>query len=179
LDNKIILLLGKSGAGKDAIIKELKGYDTIVSWTSRPIRENEENGVAYHFKTKEQFLSEMDNFVETRSYNTLVDGIPDTWYYGIHKEDVQDDKKYKTIVDLQGFMELKEIYKERVVGIYVDVPDEERTYRAEARGSFNETEWNRRLQDDNIVFKDVLKHVNYTVKNIDLQDCIKEIQSLI
>ena len=42
----VIILTGKSCSGKDSVRKELEGYNfnNIVSYTSRPIRENEIDG---------------------------------------------------------------------------------------------------------------------------------------
>lgn len=56
--NKIIVAIcGKSGAGKDTIAKHLikmnPEWHAIVSCTTRPIRENETNGVDYYFLTRE------------------------------------------------------------------------------------------------------------------------------
>lgn len=55
----LVILSGVSGAGKDTIKKELlKRMDdvtTLPSYTSRKMREGEEEGVQYHFISKEQF----------------------------------------------------------------------------------------------------------------------------
>ena len=55
----LVILSGVSGAGKDTIKKELikrmNDTTTLPSYTSRIIREGEEEGVQYHFITKEQF----------------------------------------------------------------------------------------------------------------------------
>ena len=84
----MLILVGHSASGKTEIANELKrDYDMkkIITYTTRPIRINEVNGVDYHFVTEEEFLSlkEKDFFVET----TLFNG----YYYGSSKEDVKDD----------------------------------------------------------------------------------------
>ena len=54
-----LILCGKSGSGKDTILKRLckRGFTPIVSLTSRPIREGETNGVEYNFVSRELFES--------------------------------------------------------------------------------------------------------------------------
>ena len=48
---KIFALIGRSGTGKSTIEKQLEklGYTRIISNTTRPIRENEQNHKDYHF----------------------------------------------------------------------------------------------------------------------------------
>ena len=55
---KVVALFGKAGSGKDTILREVvsKGdFHEIVSCTTRPRREGEQDGVNYHFLTNEEF----------------------------------------------------------------------------------------------------------------------------
>lgn len=47
----MIILIGKSGSGKDAILRELQkhGFTKITTVTTRPPRHNEINGRSYIF----------------------------------------------------------------------------------------------------------------------------------
>lgn len=159
----ITILCGKSASGKDTLLNELKNsreFNTIISTTSRPIRDGEKNGREYNFVTKEQFLSdiEKDAFLEYRTYNTLVKGVPDTWYYGCPKktlDDLDPDKDYVIILDMKGTRDFIDYYgKDNCFVCYVEVSDEVRKERAMSRGSFDETEWDRRAKDDEIKFSD-------------------------
>ena len=51
--SKIFYLMGKSASGKDTIYRKVKEQmpelKTIVIYTTRPIREGEQNGREYHF----------------------------------------------------------------------------------------------------------------------------------
>ena len=63
---KIIALYGESGSGKDTLLREaIKIYGDkihkIVGSTTRPPRAGEENGVAYHFLTNEEFTKQILN----------------------------------------------------------------------------------------------------------------------
>ena len=53
----VVILTGKSCSGKDGVRREMEKleYNNIVSYTSRPIRENEVDGIDYHFVNRSQF----------------------------------------------------------------------------------------------------------------------------
>ena len=61
----LVILSGVSGAGKDTIRKELmkrlNNTTSLPSYTSRNPREDEEEGVQYHFITKEEFEKKIKN----------------------------------------------------------------------------------------------------------------------
>lgn len=55
---KVVAIMGKAGSGKDTILRALVNkfpdrYNEIVSCTTRPPREGEQEGVNYHFLTVE------------------------------------------------------------------------------------------------------------------------------
>ena len=55
----MIVILGESGSGKSALVDALvahdKKYKKLVTYTTRPKREGETNGVDYHFISNETF----------------------------------------------------------------------------------------------------------------------------
>ena len=154
----IKIYVGKSASGKDTFLKKdiASGeYLPIVTYTTRPMREGEVDGVDYKFVTKDQFfaLDLTGQIAEKRSYDTLVAGMPDTWYYGSPKIEDPDKRNYVTILDVNGAMEYIRIYgPEAIQIVFVYVPNDIRKRRAMKRGSFDETEWLRREADDDIKF---------------------------
>jgi guanylate kinase len=75
---KIFCVMGKSATGKDTIYKRILeesglGLQRIIPYTTRPIREGEEEGREYHFCTEEDVsrLEEEGRIVELRGYNTI------------------------------------------------------------------------------------------------------------
>lgn len=74
----LLILVGKSGSGKDYTMRKLveKGYIQLVSWTTRPMREGEVEGREYHFCNNDEFSYMIDKglFVEWRRYETLMRG---------------------------------------------------------------------------------------------------------
>lgn len=167
----LAILCGKSSCGKDTLVKILKkrGFSPIVSTTTRPMRDGEEEGREYYFISREEFLERLNagKMLEYRAYDTLVGGVPDTWYYGNEYKELDDDKDYVTILDLEGAEAFHRAYGNQCVIIYIGADDEKRTEWARSRGSFDEQEWNRRLKADAKDFKPsmIAKVCNYTIEN--------------
>ena len=71
----LVILSGVSGAGKDTIKKELikrmEEVESLPSFTSRNPRVGEEEGIQYHFITKEQFEEKTTNFMNM-TYTTKI-----------------------------------------------------------------------------------------------------------
>lgn len=178
--HKLIILCGKSGSGKDAIMNKLiqKGFKSAVSYTTRPMRPNEKNHVDYHFVKRETFLKLLQNngLVEHREYNT-VNG---KWYYGLGKSEIDlFENDYVTIKDLKGTKELTDYFgKENCIVFYISASKYIRTQRAMKRGGFNQAEWDRRLKADNYDFRDseINKYCNIRLENMgDINITVKKI----
>ena len=86
---KIIAICGKSAAGKDTFLQhitKIKGTHEIISCTTRPKREGEENGVNNHFLTLEDFVSK-DCKGEMLEISTFRD-----WFYGTPIDSLDKNK---------------------------------------------------------------------------------------
>ena len=128
--------MGKSATGKDTIYKSLLqnselGLKKIVSYTTRPIREGEEEGVEYHFTDVQtlKLLEEQGKVIECRSYDTIY-GI---WYYFMVKDSQIDltQNDYLIIGTLESYLKIRDYFgKEKVVPIYIELEDGERLTRA-------------------------------------------------
>ena len=86
---RIFCVMGKSASGKDSIFKELMHdkslkLKNIVPYTTRPIRDGEQDGKDYIFCTEAdvQRLESENKIIELREYNTV---------YGIWKYFTVDD----------------------------------------------------------------------------------------
>ncbi|MCI7792067.1 MAG: guanylate kinase [Lachnospiraceae bacterium] len=133
---KIFCIMGKSATGKDTIYKSLLqnselGLKKIVSYTTRPIREGEEEGVEYHFTDVQtlKLLEEQGKVIECRSYDTIY-GI---WYYFMVKDSQIDltQNDYLIIGTLESYLKIRDYFgKEKVVPIYIELEDGERLTRA-------------------------------------------------
>ena len=181
-NNYIIAITGKSASGKDSIARVLANqynYKYVVSTTTRPMRSNEQQGINYHFISDEEFQRLIDNnmLIEYRYYDAIENGRKKRWHYGITKDEINLDKQSAVVVvDLKGLEDLKKYFGNKIISFYIDVPEEERRLRAMARDiKFEEEEFIRRCADDDIRFKNVKHKVDAIIRNIDFNQCIKDI----
>jgi len=183
---KIFYLIGKSASGKDTIYKKVKEklpeLKTVVIYTTRPIREGEQDGVEYFFvdDRRLQELQQAGKVIELREYNT-VHGI---WKY-FTADDGQFDRDDHLIAigTLESYVQLKEYFgDEKLVPIYIEVEDGLRLERALARERQQREpkyeELCRRFLADAADFSvDNLNEAGITQKyfNVDMDKCINEI----
>ena len=122
---RIFCLMGKSSSGKDTLyarLSEKLHFSTIVPYTTRPIREGEEEGREYHFITEKEVeeFEKQGRIIELRAYNT-VHGV---WKY-LTVDDKQTDVEhhdYLMIGTVESYRKLKEYYGEAyLVPIYIEV----------------------------------------------------------
>lgn len=159
---KIFCVMGKSSSGKDTLYQMLKKeleFDSIVPYTTRPIREGETDGVEYYFVTEEEVaeLEEAGKIIELRAYNT-VHGI---WKY-FTADDAQIDlehRNYLMIGTVEAYQKLKAYYgEEHLVPIYIEVDDGIRLQRALNREKLQEqpkyAEMCRRFLADEVDFSE-------------------------
>lgn len=133
---KIFCLMGKSSSGKDTIYRELfKRQDIslkkIIPYTTRPIREGEEEGREYHFCNEDQVtqLQNANKIVELRAYDTVY-GV---WKYFTVDDGQVDlaDNSYLLIGTLETYVKIRQYYgAAQVVPVYIEVEDGERLLRA-------------------------------------------------
>ena len=98
----MIVLVGPSASGKSSIAKYIadhSDYKQIVTYTTRPMRDGEIDGVDYHFITDEEFEKKKneDFFMEIAIYNN--------WSYGSAKFDYTSDKI--VVLTPKGLRQLK------------------------------------------------------------------------
>lgn len=187
---KIFCLMGKSSSGKDTIFKEIRddkdlNLKPVVSYTTRPKRINETQGVEYLFINEEQLdeFEKADKVIEKRVYHTVYGD----WYY-CTINDGQIDlniNNYLLITTLESYESLKKYYGEdKVYPLYVDIEDGIRLERALERekrqANPNYNELCRRFLADNQDFsqENLSKlNINKFYINEDLQECIDEIKN--
>ncbi len=135
---KIFYLMGKSASGKDSIYKQLQkecpDLKSLVLYTTRPMRDGEQDGVEYHFIGEKQLdeLEASGKVIERRRYQTVFG----PWDYAT-VDDGQIDltrNDYLLIGTLDSYEKLRDYYgKQEMIPLYVTVDDGVRLERAIAR----------------------------------------------
>ena len=133
---KVFCIIGKSSTGKDTLYQRILGrHDLalrqIVSYTTRPIRAGEVDGIEYHFCTHEEKdrLLASGKVVEIRSYNTCH-GIWD--YFTVDDGNIDLSRyDYLVIGTIESFVKLRDYFsQDAVLPIYIEVEDGMRLQRA-------------------------------------------------
>lgn len=155
----MIVLVGESASGKSSIeryLVENYEYKKIVSYTTRSPRENEVDGVDYHFISVEQFeeLKEQGFFAEYAQYNS--------WNYGVAKEDCTDDKV--AVLTPHGLRQVSKIKDVNVISFYINVPRRDRLIKILQRGDNIEEAYRRSLSDVG-QFDGIADEVDYIICN--------------
>ncbi len=128
MKGKSIIFSGPSGSGKTTIVRHLLKLDLnlefSVSACSREPRKNEVHGRDYYFLSVEEFQAgiEREEFLEWEEvykdhyYGTLKSELERIWHAGRHA--VFD-------VDVVGGRDLKEIFGEDALAVFVKPPSQE------------------------------------------------------
>lgn len=184
---KIIYIMGKSSSGKDTIYKKLKenlDVNTYVMYTTRPIRKGEIDGVTYHYITDEEMNKYIngkkeEKLIEYRTYQT----VHGPWTYAtIADNQFKSDKNMIMLGTLESYQKMKELFKNELIPIYIEVEDGIRLERAlkrerEQKEPKYEEMCRRFLADSKDFAEENLKKagINKRFENIELEECLNEI----
>ncbi|NLO09744.1 MAG: guanylate kinase [Clostridiales bacterium] len=188
--SKIFIIIGKSATGKDTIYKRLLEHkelnlQTVVMYTTRPIRVSEKEGVEYCFVDQARLneLKEEKRVIEHRSYNT----VQGEWHY-FTVNDGQIDLENKDYImhgTLYSYGQIRDYFgRDKVVPVYIEVEDGNRLIRAILREQKQKepkyAEVCRRfLADDEDFSEENISSYGISKRyvNNDIEDCIKDIIS--
>lgn len=189
---KIYAVMGKSSTGKDTIYKRLleqkeHPLKQIVTYTTRPMRSGEKEGVEYHFRTIEELeeLRKANKVIEEKCFHT----VHGDWYYFTVDDgqvDFEKDDDYLIVITTLGrFSNTRKHYgEENVVPLYIEVETGLRLERALQREKQQKEpkylEMCRRFLADEEDFPDekiVEVGIRKRYQNHDLEMCINEILS--
>ena len=177
----LIIISGTTCAGKGTVIKKvLENHNDIVlstSYTSRPKREHEIDGVDYYFVTKEEFEEKIknDDFLE---YAKVQYGA----YYGTPKKEIKKlldtGKDVILEIDVQGAKQIKEKFPDTIL-IFIMAPSmEEVKRRIIMRGDENNEQIISRFK---VAYNEINQYnaYNYVVVNDDLEEAVKKVESIL
>ena len=104
---KLITITGPSGAGKDTVVRmlsEMGGYQVLCSYTTRPKREGEIDGVEHHFVEKcDVPYDKMLAYTQYGGYEywTTIDQVTDRTIYVIDEDGLKS--LFKKFPDIELF----------------------------------------------------------------------------
>ena len=135
MNNKytIIALMGKAGSGKDTILHALlkqpvfKNAVPIISCTTRPMRENEKDGVDYHFLTQSEFTDKI------LSGDMLEATVFNDWCYGTSLNNLSKNKINIGVFNPEGVGLLRDNKDIDLTLIYIEANDKDRLIRQLSR----------------------------------------------
>lgn len=138
----MIVIVGESASGKSTVAQQLvEHYDfkQIITYTTRPPRKGEKDGIDYHFVTDEEFakLKAEGFFAETAKYNE--------WSYGSAKKDYKMDTV--AVLTPRGLRSIIKNGTKNVFSVYLNVPRRDRLIKCLERGDNIEEAYRRNLSD--------------------------------
>ena len=155
----MIVIFGKTRSGKDTIARYLKkklGYKFIVSYTDRPIRPTEQNGMEHFFVSEEEMnklYTSSDTIVKTHIVDPIL-SLKDKSYKGYRyctkTEDITDNSI--AVLDYNGIVELSKC-NIKFTTIFVTSPFDTRKGRAMSTGITVE-DFEKRCRDEYAQFAD-------------------------
>ena len=179
-NGELIIISGTTCAGKGTVIEELlKRNDNLtlaISYTSRPMRAGEVEGVDYKFISHEEFEKKIENgdFLE---YAKVRYGE----YFGTPKEEVNEllktGKDVILEIDVQGAQQIKEKFPETIL-IFIMAPSmTEVKRRIKARGKENNEQIIDRFKTAYKEINEINKY-NYVVVNDEEENAVKKIEAI-
>jgi guanylate kinase len=176
----LLVVSGPSGSGKGTVLKELfKISENIfysISATTRKPRSDEVDGVSYYFKTKDEFLSLIENneMLEFAEYCNN--------YYGTPRKSVEQklEEGYNVIleIEVQGAMQIRNCGFDATFIFLMPPTLAELERRLRKRRTENEQIIKERL----VTAKNEIKQANkydYIVLNDDYRKAAQDIKAII
>lgn len=169
MSGKIIVLLGKTLSGKSTIaniLEETYKFNRVLSFTTRPKRQNEIDLVDYIFIEDYQvyLMIGKGDALALRAYQPHPSFGPYPWYYGLNKKDIIPDENPVIITDFKGLKDVEEKFgKDKIISFYLDVDRKNQEKRLKSRGKELTQEQIRRMNADDVDFKNVESYVDFVI----------------
>ena len=182
IKGKLIVFSAPSGSGKTTIVRHLLGIEKLnlefsISATSRAPRGEEVDGKDYYFLSLKEFKNKIkaDDFLEWEEvyrdnfYGTLKSEVERIWAKGKH---VIFD------IDVVGGIDIKRIYPERTLSVFVKPPSiEELKIRLKKRSTESEDKINMRVAKASIELATATQF-DFIIENNELDVALKEAEEL-
>lgn len=176
----LFVVSGPSGTGKDTIVAKLledhPEIERTISATTRAMRPGEQDGVNYHYVTREKFetLLGQDQIVEHTCY---CDN-----YYGTLRSEIERHMQEKIpvilVIEVEGASNIKRMYPGATT-IFVLPPDmQELEHRLRFRGSEDEETIQKRLKRAETEIANSVEYDEHVV-NVEVDSCAESLYAII
>ncbi len=180
MSGSLFVISAPSGAGKTSLVHALLGsnpqIDLSVSYTTRPPRAGEVDGVAYHFVSRETFaeMSGRGEFLESAEVYGNFYGTSQNW---ISQENAKD-RDILLEIDWQGAMQVRRLFPQ-CISIFILPPSLlALEQRLNGRGTDNNEVIARRMA----AVRDDVAHVaefDYVIINDDLNEALQQLNAVV
>ncbi|MEY4591191.1 MAG: hypothetical protein RIR18_86 [Pseudomonadota bacterium] len=179
MSGQLFIVAAPSGAGKTTLVKRLLAVDPVrlsVSHTTRPPREGEVDGVAYHFIGVDTFKAKIsdDEFLEWAEVHGNYYGTSKAWI----ATELAAGHDVLLEIDWQGATQVRSIFPE-AIGVFILPPSmPELTRRLTGRGTDSPAVIERRLA----AAQDEMRHVgefDYVIINDDLELALADLVTVV
>ncbi|RKY49124.1 MAG: guanylate kinase [Candidatus Neomarinimicrobiota bacterium] len=178
----LVVISAPSGTGKTTVCKKLREVDRSrfkfsVSCTTRSPRPGEKNGVDYYFVSREEFKKKIKNG-ELVEWEEVFGN-----YYGtlrsVLEEAIEKGDILLLDIDVKGGMNIKRLFPENTVTIFLLPPSEEElNRRLVTRGVDDEQSIRRRKKRIGEEMK-LGEHFEYKIVNDKLDETVEKILKII
>lgn len=184
----IFIMIGPGGAGKNAIMRAILNKSNIIKQlataTTRPMREDEQQG-------REHLFISLDEFKAMIANNDLLEyqEVTPNKFYGVPYQAVADNLSQGQVriadIEVLGAQEVVKAFPDHVVQIYVTIPGDtldEQLDVLKARmiqRNDNTTDIDERLDRAKTLELPYQAECDYIVVNDDLDHAITEVNSII
>ena len=175
----LFIVAAPSGAGKTTLVRALLKADPhiklSVSYTTRPPRPGETDGVDYHFVNEEQFLTMMKagEFLESAKVHGCYYGTSQAWAENVMRQG--DDLLLE--IDWQGAAQVRKIFP-NAVSIFILPPSEDALReRLNKRGQDSDEVIARRLANAHEEIQHVAEF-DYVIINTVFDDALRDLQAV-
>jgi guanylate kinase len=176
----LFIVTAPSGAGKTSLVRKLLQVDPHVklsiSYTTRPPRPGEQDGVDYHFVDKPEFLRmlEAGEFLESAEVHGAYYGTSQRWVQGV----LQEGEDLLLEIDWQGAEQVRNLFPYAVSVFILPPSQEELSKRLHGRGQDSAEVIARRLANA----REEISHVaefEYVIINDQFDEALRDLQAIV